>query len=289
MRAGRTAIRTACVLLALAPAAGADPALKGRAREILDANKDAIVTVKLVVTTRFIMMGRDTNKQENTSEVTGTVLDPSGLTVLSHFATDPTSAMHQSAMDMGEGEKMQFKIESDISDVKIVRADGSEVPARIVLKDKDLDLAFVKPKEKAEAAFPHVKFAPASAPGILDDIVAIGRMGREVKRVNSVALGYIQAVVEKPRTFYICDFMIGYSSMGCPVFNARGETLGLSVMRMNQGGGGGFGMMGGMMPVVLPADQLLEVAQQAAAAKGEPEKTEAADDGAGKPKPDKEQ
>ena len=99
------------------------------------------------------------------------------------------------------------------------------------------------------------------------------RRWRELNRANSIGLGLTQAVVKKPRTFYVVDLASGFSSMGCPVFNSKGETLGLSVMRKNPvKGGGGMDFFGGMKPVVLPSEDLMEVAKQALTAKLE-EKT----------------
>ena len=39
-------------------------------------------------------------------------------------------------------------METEVNDIKILLEDGAEVPAEIVLRDKDLDLAFIRPKAK---------------------------------------------------------------------------------------------------------------------------------------------
>ena len=182
-----TGLLGAAVVLGLASTArGADAALKARARRLLEKHRDAVVTVKLVLSTRMIMMGREMNKRESKNEVTGTVIDPSGLTVTSNFAIDPMSAAMEASAAMAGGEG-QFKTETDVVDAKIVLADGTELPARVVLKDKDLDLAFVKPKEERAGRFASLEFRKAAdEPQVLDDLILIGRLGRAVKRVNSL-------------------------------------------------------------------------------------------------------
>lgn len=263
-----TKLLGAAVVLGIASTArGADAALKARARRLLEEHRDAVVTVKLVLSTRMIMMGREMNKRESKNEVTGTVIDPSGLTVTSNWAMDPMSAAMEAGAAMAGGE-VQFKTETDVVDAKIVLADGTELPARVVLKDKDLDLAFVKPKEEPEEPLPHVSFSKAAVePEILDDVILIGRLGRAVKRVNSLAVTQIAAIVKRPRKFYVCDIASGFTHIGCPVFTADGETLGVLVMRQTPGGASGAVMMlGGMQPVVLTSEDLLDVAAQAAAA-----------------------
>ena len=64
---------------------------------------------------------------------------------LSGSVTDPSGAMKDAytrAITARGGDISQLKFESEISDVKIVLADGTEIPADVVLRDKDLDLAY---------------------------------------------------------------------------------------------------------------------------------------------------
>ena len=60
---------------------------KGRA--IFQKYQHAVVTVQIVVKSKISMAGADGQSNESRQEVTGTVIDPSGLTVLSLSATDP--------------------------------------------------------------------------------------------------------------------------------------------------------------------------------------------------------
>ena len=94
------------VLSLVASAAEQGDADKAKAKELLAKFQEAIVTVKLVSTTRYVTGGTvlqsgDMSKQDSKSEVTGTVINPEGLTVLSNYSTDPTSAFGGSSFDVG--------------------------------------------------------------------------------------------------------------------------------------------------------------------------------------------
>ena len=75
------------------PAQADDAAKSGR--EILAKYQQAVVTVKLAIK-QSISMGSHDSKSESKTETTGTVIDPSGLTVVSLATTDPGSAMKDS-------------------------------------------------------------------------------------------------------------------------------------------------------------------------------------------------
>ena len=227
------------------------------ARTLIDKHKDAVVEVRLVLKTKVSMGGREGGSQEQKVEVNGTVIDPSGLTVISNTATDPMSRF--SFAGMGGEDNPQFKMETSVTDVKIVLADGKEYPAKVVLRDKDLDLAFVRPDEQGLKLSCLEMKAPPAAPKVLDEVVGLARLDRAANREPAVAVGRIMSVITKPRTHYVAMTLM---ESGCPAFDAAGNVLGLSLMRISGAKeGGGFSMMG-MMPSILPCADILEAAGQ---------------------------
>ena len=88
------------------------------------------------------------------------MVDPSGLTVLALSACDPTE-MYQRMMSE---EASKFKLDIEVTDLKILLDDGTEIPSEIVLRDKDMDLAFIRPKTKPASPMAAVDLAKA-APG----------------------------------------------------------------------------------------------------------------------------
>jgi S1-C subfamily serine protease len=246
------------------PAAATQPAseagMVGTARATLARYGQAIVTVRVVLKRRYIAQGRERGSSEAQIEVAGTVLTPGGLTVVSDATTNPSVLS-------GAGDS-ENRLDSEVTDVKLVLRDGREIAARFVLRDQDLDLAFAVP-EQAGLELPYVdlKAQAAPVPGALDDLIYLYPLGRSLGREVAVALDRVRAVARKPRTFVASEILVGMQSLGCPVFDAAGRVVGLSVLRRaprSTASAGGFrDIFDAFAPVVLMSSDLLDVAGQA--------------------------
>jgi hypothetical protein len=245
-------MRKLAVVLAIlfsATALHADqPDLKKAAREVLGKYQDAVVAVRLVV---------KTGRLEQQLEVAGTMLTPEGLTVISDFTSNP------SGLFMGDGGR------SETTDVKLLLKDGRELPARFVLRDRDLDLAFIMPREK-DLKLAHVNLEKRTPPEILDDLIFLRRLGRNLNREANLILGRVESVVKKPRTFIVPDLVNGLQNLGCPVFDAEGKPVGIVLVRraaaMGREAGGLMDLLDSMKPVILTAEDLQESLDQIAQA-----------------------
>jgi len=243
-----------------------------KAREVFKKHHPTLVTIQLVVKSRFGFAGSGGDSRESKQEVTGTVIDKSGLTVVSLSSTDPT-AMLQGLMGSfgGDGEEsMKLKMDSELSDIKLLGNDGSELAADIVLRDKDLDLAFVRPKEKPTTPLPFLDLSNNAKVDVLDEVIALNRLGKVASRVHAASIERINAVVQRPRLFYVPDSDKTATGLGCPAFTFDGKVVGIFVMRaLKSGGGSGglFGMQGGITSILLPAEDVKKIAAQAPEAK----------------------
>lgn len=246
--------------------------LEQTGRAILKKNQDAVVTVQLLITQRMSMAGMGSEENESKIEATGFVIGADGLTVLSLSETDP-SAMFKSMMSaMGDSE-MELSIESDTSDVRLLLADGTELPAAVVLRDADLDLAFVRPREKPAQPMTAIDLTKSAVPEVLDPVIALNRLGRVAGRAHSASVERIESIIKRPRTFYVPGNDPTHSALGSPVFALDGNLVGMVALRMMGGGGGGSmgammmgqGMGDNLMAVVVPAGDILEGAAQAPA------------------------
>ena len=255
-----------CALLLIGvplPAAQDD---RAAAREIVKKWQSAIVTVRVVLKMRVSVGGREMQSMDESVETVGTVIDPSGLTVLSLGALNP-GAMMNKMMGGGSGqERMEFG--SEPSDVKLRLPDGKELPARIVLRDEDLDLAFLRPLSKPDKPLVAINLADEGKPSLLDPVVVLSRLGRVGGWTPAASLQTIGAIIERPRTFYVIETG-GTGGMGTPAFTTGGKVVGLLTMRSVQAGKPGmFSMVGGseglgLLPVILPAADVRDIAQQA--------------------------
>jgi hypothetical protein len=255
--------------------ARADDAAKA-GRDILAKSQSAVVAVKLAIKQSVSMSGRD-SKSETKTETTGTVIDPSGLTVVSLATTDPSTAMKDAyarAMAARGGDMSQFKFESELTDVKIVLADGTEIAADVVLRDKDLDLAYLRPSDKLAKPLPCIDLTKDAKAQILDEVIVVNRLNQSANRAPAISVGRIEAIIDKPRTFYLLGQSMWAYSLGAPVFSLDGKLVGILFLRStksqaDQMSGFMFNNLDqwGMMPVVLPASDIVDGAKQALEAK----------------------
>jgi hypothetical protein len=192
------------------------------------------------------------------------VVDGSGLTVLALSACDPSS-MYESMM-AGADEDMQVKMETEVTDAKLLLDDGTELPAEVVLRDKDLDLAFIRPKSKPANPMAAIDLSKGAQAQVLDQVITLNRLGNAAGRAYAASVERITAVVQKPRTFYIPDSTMTATSLGSPAFTLDGNILGVFVMRTikSKGGMGMFNFQpDGLTSIILPAADVLKAAKQA--------------------------
>jgi hypothetical protein len=265
-----TRVALACLFAGAAVAARADDVAQ-KGREIFNKNQHAVVTVSEVLK---VSAGGTSNARETKQDLTGTVMDSTGLTVLALSACDPAD-MYQRMM--GDDSR---HIETEVTDLKILLDDGTEVPAEIVLRDKDLDLAFIRPKTKLASPMVAVDMTKTSPAQILEQVITLNRLTSAAGRAYAASVERINAVIQKPRTFYIPDSNMTATTLGSPAFALDGNLVGVFVMRAMSG----KGAAGRNMPtsIILPAEDILKASKQAPEAKGDSEKKDS-DDGKAKP------
>ena len=221
-------------------------------RKLLQDHADCVTWVSATVRVEVSAGGRSMPPQEQKLEALGTIIAEDGLTVLSLSRVDPTATL-LSRMRGGGG-----TVNVNYTEVLILMQDGTEVPARLVLKDSDLDLAFVLPLKggKSEAdkiSFPYVP-RPAKDTEVitraLDEVVSLGKLSRNLYRQSTLRKGWVSAVIEKPRKYLVID----NTSPGTPVFDREGNWLGIVVYKMDRGRPTSI--------VTLPAEDIDEIAEQ---------------------------
>jgi len=159
------------------PSADQDGASRTAAREIVKKWQAAVVNVRVVLKTRMAVGGREMQSSDDSVDTVGTVIDPSGLTVLSLGALNP-GAMINRMMGVGGTGENKMEVTSEPTDLKIRLSDGRELPAKITLRDEDLDLAFISPTTKPSTPLVAIDLADAAKPALLDEVLVLSRLGR---------------------------------------------------------------------------------------------------------------
>lgn len=230
--------------------AASDEAQAGRA--LVKRYADAIVGVELVVTIKLRMGDREAPPREQRLEVNATVISSSGLAVTSLADVDPQVAFE--SMRGAQGGRGPELVGTDFKEVKFRLADGREVPARFVLKDADLDLAFIAPEAKDAKDYPFVSLDEVTEGAPLDRFFYVARAPKNLQRVPLIRATAVTGVVERPRRFYLMTEV----SPGTPVLDAAGKVLGITLQNFANGRRSGY--------VVLPSADIAEMAKQAVAA-----------------------
>ena len=240
-----------------------------KGREIFNKNQHAVVTVQEVL--KISSGGGGGRSNESKQDLTGTVVDATGLTVLALSACDP-SEMYQRMM--GE-DYSRNRVETEITDMKMLLDDGTEVPTEIVLRDKDLDLAFIRPKTKPASPMAVVDVSKSAPAQLLDQVITLNRLNSAAGRAYAASVERVSAVIQKPRTFYIPDSTMTSTTLGSPAFALDGRLVGVMVMRaVNAKGSSSRNYRENMTTIILPADDIAKAARQAPEAKGDAEKKE---------------
>lgn len=220
-----------CVILCLAAgtirAQSDDPQVVGTARKTLQTYDKAIISLAAVL--KFEAKGVEIPglDQEHKTQCVAAIIDPSGLAVTSLTNLNPQNAMPKLRINRG-GVPQTVELDCQVQEVKYRLTDGTEVPAQIVLKDEDLDLAFLaplKPLNKAtEAKMAVLSLGnAASQPELLDTTILIGRTNEDLNYLPMLNVGKIVSILSKPRTCY----MNNSGGLGIPVFDRHGKVLGI--------------------------------------------------------------
>ena len=219
------------------------PEERAAARDIVVRRSDAVVLVLATIKTRMNIGGRESTRDQPV-QANATVLDASGLAVMALSVLEPGEIANRS---MGAG-----ALSTEAADLRMrLGGSGDEVPARIVLRDADLDLVFVKPTAPVAAPVPAID-APAGVPAVLDLVITLQRSGESTGWRPIATFSYVQMTVDRPRTYHALSTP---SALGSAVFDTRGRFVGI-IVRVG-------GARTSPQPAVLPADDIREVAAQA--------------------------
>ena len=220
-------------------------------RDLLKKNANCVTWVSVTAKVEISAGGRSMPPQEQKLEALGTIIAEDGLTVLSLNRVDPTANILSRIRTPGASVNVNY------TEVNLLMQDGTEVPAKLLLKDVDLDLAYVLPIKERKEEFKGVVFSKvpsqaelANDPIILDEVVSIGKLRQSLYRQSTLRRGGVNAVIQKPRKYFVIENTIP----GTPVFDKNGKWLGVVVYKM----------VGGRPSeiVTLPALDILEIAEQ---------------------------
>lgn len=251
-------------LLAAPSQGGAAAELPGAlARKIFTENQEAVIWVSAVAKVSFHAEGlkdgpANIPDREQKMESLATLIDAGGMAVTALSNIDPSRDYTGRELRTGSG-TLRLEANTVLKEVKLILSDGIEIPSEVVMRDADLDLAFIKPREGSKelkgVKFQSLDLKDGASANVTDEVVTLGRMDEVLNRAPSVTRGQITAVTRKPREF----LRASGSALGCPTFSADGKLIGIAVSRSIRGKGN--------HTVLIPAGDVLEIAEQAKSAR----------------------
>ena len=123
------------------------------------------------------------------------------------------------------------EITKEISALQLINSAGVEFEAKLLLHDKDLDLAFiaVDPKGSNAAKWTDQIVDISSDPELkhFDETINISRYAEHFDFQTAVTIGTVSAIIDKPHKLY----QVLNSSMSAPSFNDQGKFIGITISR----------------------------------------------------------
>ena len=238
-----------------------------------------------IVTLKFILKG---GEQDQETETTGVVIDgTTGLVLASNTAFGGLAARFGGPVPTP-------------SDIKILVGDDTVgLDAKFYARDTELGLAWVQLTTPPVKPLVAIDLANSAEATLGEPIYTISLMGKFFDRAVNIAEARVGALVKKPRPLYIPSIGFAGGEQGMPVFNAKGQVLGISTFILpdedevaSVPGGMRSAMRGVTGGMILPAAEVIAAtarAKETAASGGDP--TAPADDAApadpkADPKPD---
>jgi hypothetical protein len=244
---------TLLAVLATPPRAAHADEIAQMARSVEDKYKDAVVNYTIVLKISGGPGGEDQNEQ---TDGQGVVIDPSGLIATAASTVDPVSFFST----MVGADSPYAKMTSKVVSIRVLNRNGEDQAARIVLRDNDRNLAFLRLVTPPSSPMTAVDLSAAGKSLVSDPVFVLQRLGKAGNRESAVLATRVMAELEHPRLLYVLQG--NPETQGDPVFSEDGKVLGLLDLKAVESTRNGR-PAADALAIVVPAADVLEDALQA--------------------------
>lgn len=235
------------VVLCLSVSVMADP--------IADYEKLAKEKAPAFVTVKYVLkMEGAFEDSEDEEETTGTMIDPKGLVLCGNSTLGGGFGRYGSARP---------------TDIKVlVGKDTEGLPAKLLARDSELDLAWIQIQQPGRQDFAHVDFGKAVVPKVGQRLLGLRKMGKYFDRAIVLTEGRVAGRTRKPRELLVPSGDLQLAP-GLPVFDEDGSVVGVLVLQMPTDADGGevlgfrSGVQNGLGGLILPAAEVVKATKQA--------------------------
>lgn len=178
------------------------------ARKLFAAQQDSVVwvsaVIKISISAEGGKEGVNIPDREQKVEALATFIDDKGMLVTALSSIDPTKQISGQEIRTASG-TTKIEASATMKEVKIIMPDSTEVPGEVVLRDADLDLAFIRPKAGSKEAegltYKPIDLKSAGTSIPTDEVIVIARQNEILSRVPTVIIGQVMAVTKSPARF----------------------------------------------------------------------------------------
>ena len=183
--------------------------------KVIEQVTPAFVTVKFV-----LKMDGQFGKRESEAEITGVMIDPAGLVLCGNTRLGSPRMMRSIG---GSATPTDMKV--------LIGDDTDGLEAKVLVRDSELDLAWVKIKKPGDRKFAYVDLARAATPIVGQRLLAIRKMAKYFDRAMTFSEGRLSGKTRKPRELLVPTGTMTLEA-GLPVFSTTGEIVGIVVVQM---------------------------------------------------------
>jgi hypothetical protein len=191
-----------------------------RADELAEYSKLLSEMTPILVTVKFVLkMEGQYGKRESETEITGLMVDPTGLVLCANSKL----GMPRFLRGMGSATPTDLKV--------LVGEDTEGLEAKVLARDTELDLAWVKIKEPGDRKFASLDLEKAGTVKPGERLLTIRRMAKFFDRAATVSEGRLAGRTSKPRDLLIPGGGIDVEP-GQAIFLADGRFIGMIVLQL---------------------------------------------------------
>lgn len=181
-----------------------------------DSHSKSVVTIKM-----SLKYEGSFGEHEQEREVTGVIIDPTGLVLCSN---SQSGGVPPSMQDRMSGVTVTPR------EIKVYVGDDTEgLDAKLIARDSELDLAWVKISDLKGAALSSIDLGAGITPALGDEMVGIGRLSKYFDRAPILTFCRVAAFVKKPRSLVLPSDM---NDLGIPVFTGAGQLVGITIIQL---------------------------------------------------------
>lgn len=191
-------------------------------RKVFEQNASSVITVRanLLITT-------SDGEEESVGQCTAVLVKPSGMAILALSALDPSILIDQ---------ELRNTINIRIASIKMIFKDEKEIPAEVLLQDKERDVMVIQAKEPIPEDLAKISLEKdnITVPQLFDPLVLVMQHGKVARRSHSASILRVESIIEKPFLFFTLSQSRSFDTLSSPFFSMDGKFVGIGTLRVVQ-------------------------------------------------------